>query len=114
MARATVRAAICGFDHAIEGKREGRVVIVDIDTPCEKIQKMSHMEVPIREIRDIRDNYVMNKAHEFGCSSHCLVPCGVMHVCRIEAGLLSGNLCKQTGGVSITFGDGQTLNRERF
>jgi hypothetical protein len=105
MARATVHAAICGFDHRIEGNRKGKVVIVDIETPCEKIQKMSHMEVPIREILDIRDNYVMNKAHELGCSSNCLVPCGVIHVCRIEAGLLSQNLCKQARGVSITFGD---------
>ncbi len=30
MARATVHAAICGFDHHIEGYRKGKVVIVDI------------------------------------------------------------------------------------
>lgn len=105
MARATVHAAICGFDHVIQGRREGKSVIIDIETACEKIQKMSHIEVPIREILDIKENYVMTKAQELGCSSNCLVPCGIIHVCRIEAGLLSESLCKKAGGVGITFGD---------
>lgn len=105
MARATVHAAICGFDHVIEGRREGKIVIIDIKTPCEKIQKMSHLEVPVKEILDIKENFVVNKAQELHCSSNCLVPCGIIHVCRIEAGLLAESLCKKTGGVSITFGD---------
>ena len=107
MSRATVHATICGFDHVIQGKRDGEVINIDIKTPCEKIQKMSHMEFSVREVlgMDIKENYVMTKAQELRCSSNCLVPCGIMHVCRIEAGLLTESLCKKTGGVSITFGD---------
>jgi hypothetical protein len=107
MSRATVHATICGFDHVIEGKSDGKVVIVDIKTPCETIQKMSHMEFSVRDIINmgIKENPVMTKAQELRCSSNCLVPCGIIHVCRIEAGLLAESLCKQTKGVSITFGD---------
>jgi hypothetical protein len=103
MAKATVHANICGFKHVIEGKSVGPNIVIDIVTPCEKIKKMSHMEIPMMEIMDIRDNYVMKKAQELNCSSNCLVPIGVIHVCRIEAGLLTQSLCKNVGGVSITF-----------
>ena len=105
MAKATVHSTICGFDHKIEGKRVGKNILIQIVTPCEKIQKMSHMEIPIMQTLDIKDNYVINKAQELGCSSNCLVPCGVINVCRIEAGLLSESLCKKAGSVSITFNE---------
>ncbi len=103
VAKATVHASICGFKHVIEGKRNGNNIIIHIKTMCEKIQKMSHMEIPVTEIMDIKENYVMNKAREVQCSSNCLVPCSVLHVCRIEAGLLTQSLCEKVGGVSITF-----------
>jgi hypothetical protein len=103
MSKATVHSTICGFEHVIEGKRDGGNIVIDIVTPCEKIQKMSHMEIPMMEILDIKENYIMNKARELKCSSNCLVPCGVIHVCRIEAGFLAESLCKKVGSVSITF-----------
>ena len=65
MSKATVHSSICGFDHRIEGKRVGQNIVIDIVTPCEKIQKMSHMEIPSMQIFDIKDNYVMNKAQEW-------------------------------------------------
>lgn len=103
MAKATVHSTICGFEHKVEGKREGKTIFIHIESPCEKIQKMSRMEIPVMEIFDIKENYVINKAQELKCSSNCLVPCGILHVCRIEAGLLSESLCRNTGAVSITF-----------
>lgn len=103
MAKATVHSTICGYDHVIEGKRKGKNIIIDILSPCEKIQKMSHMEIPMMEILDIKENYVINKAQSIGCSSNCLVPCGVIHVCRIEAGFLAESLCKKAGSVGISF-----------
>ena len=105
MAKATVHSNICGFDHKIEGKRVGENIAIDIVTTCEKIQKMSHMEIPMMQIFDIKDNYVINKAQELKCSSNCLVPCGIIHICRIEAGLLAESLCRKVGGVSITFNE---------
>ncbi len=103
MAKAIVHSGICGFDHVIEGRKNGETIAVDIVTSCEKIGRMSHMQVPIMDILDIKENYIINKAREFRCSSTCLVPCGVLHVCRIEAGLLSESLCKKVGHIGITF-----------
>jgi hypothetical protein len=107
MSQATVHSTICGFEHIIQGKRDGKTVIIDIKTPCEKIQRMSHIELTVKEVigMEVKDNPVMAKAQESHCGTNCLVPCGIMHVCRIEAGLLAESLCKRVGGVSITFGD---------
>lgn len=78
MAKATVHSTICGFEHKIEGKRNGETFSIFIESPCEKIQKMSGMEISMMEIFDIKENYVMNKAQELKCSSNCLVPCGIL------------------------------------
>lgn len=53
----------------------------------------------------IKENNVMTKAQELHCSGNCLVPSGIMHVCRIEVGFLTESLRKRAGGVSITFGE---------
>lgn len=103
MTEVTVNSRICGFTHKIKGKMEGDKVIVDIDTPCEKVKEFSHLEVPMMDLFDIKDNCVMQNAKEADCTSICLVPCGVMHVCRIEAGLLSKTLVQNVGSVDISF-----------
>ena len=103
MSEATVNSTICGFVHKINGRMGGNKIIIDIETSCEKIKQMSHMEVPMMEIFDIKDNYVMERAQEAKCSSNCLVPCGVLNVCRIEAGFLAKSLVEKSGSVSIDF-----------
>lgn len=85
------------------GKKDGKKIIVDIDTPCEKIKSMSHMEVDMMDLFDIKDNLVMENAKEARCTSTCLVPCAVMHVCCVEAGFMSGSLTKEAGSISIDF-----------
>ncbi|MHC1604413.1 MAG: DUF6951 family protein [Candidatus Methanofastidiosia archaeon] len=103
MAEVSVDSSICGFVHKIKGQRKGRIIEIEIDTSCKKIKKMDHLEVPIAEIFDIKDNYVIGKAQELGCSSNCIVPSGILHLCRIEAEILSYSLCKKCGSVSISF-----------
>jgi hypothetical protein len=103
MTDVTVHSTVCGFVHEIHGKLEKGTIIIDIESPCEKIRKMSHMEIPMMEILDIKDNYVMEKAKEAKCSSNCLVPCGILNVCRIEAGFLAKSLAKKAGGLTIEF-----------
>jgi len=103
MTDVTVNSTICGFVHDIHGVLKGDKIIIDIETPCEKIQQMSHLEVPMMEILDIKDNYVMEKAKEAKCSSNCLVPCGILNVCRIESGFLAKSLAEKAGSVSIEF-----------
>jgi len=103
MTEAKVNSRICGFTHIIKGTMSGQNIIIDIETPCEKIKKISHIEVPMMDLFDIKENIVMGKAREARCTSTCLVPCAVMHVCCIEAGFMSSALTKEAGSISIDF-----------
>ncbi len=101
----TVNSTLCDFVHKIHGNKKGSKVIVDIETPCEKINKFSHMEVPMTEILDIKNNYVIDRAQEAKCCSNCLVPCAVLNLCRLESGFLAKSLAKKAGSISIEFND---------
>lgn len=103
MSEVTVNSTICDFVHKIRGIKQGNKIIIDIETPCEKIEKFSHMEIPIKEIMDIKDNYVMDRAQEAKCCSNCLVPCAVLNLCRLESGFLAKSLAKKAGSLSIVF-----------
>ncbi|MBP2031207.1 hypothetical protein J2755_002170 [Methanohalophilus levihalophilus] len=103
MTDVTVNSTICDFVHEIHGELKDGKIIVDIESPCEKIQQMSHMEIPMMEILDIKENYVMEKAKEAKCSSNCLVPCGILNLCRVEAGFLAKSLAEKAGSMSIEF-----------
>lgn len=48
MSEVTVNSTLCGFIHKISGRKQGNKIIIDIETPCEKIKEFSHMEIPIR------------------------------------------------------------------
>ena len=99
----TVNSTICGFVHEIQGELNGKEVAIDIDTPCEKVKQISHLEVPMMEVFDIKDNYVMDKAKEAKCCSTCLIPCAILHACKIESEFISKSLVKKSGPLSIEF-----------
>ena len=103
MTEVTVKSNVCGFTHKVCGKMEGDKIIVDIDTPCEKVKNMSHLEVPLMDLFDIKDNYVMQKAQEAKCSVTCIVPSAVLHVCCLEAGMMSKSLVEKVGNICIEF-----------
>lgn len=105
LAEFTVNSTICGFVHKIRGNKKGNKIVVDIETPCEKIKKFSHMEVPMMEIMDIKNNYVIDRAQEAKCCSNCLVPCAVLNLCRMESGFLAKSLVKKADSVSIEFNE---------
>ncbi len=98
-----VNSRICGFSHKVHGEMDGKNIQVSIDTECEKIKKISSMEVPKMEVFDIRDNYVTKRAQEAHCCPTCIVPSGVLHACHIEAGFISSTLAKKSGSISIDF-----------
>lgn len=100
----TVNSAICGFKHKITGQLEGKTVITDIDTECKKVASIAHMEIPKKETMNIKENYVMDQAKDTCCAT-CIVPAGVLHVCKMELGMLSKTLAKQSERVSIEFND---------
>ncbi|NPE29243.1 hypothetical protein HNV12_15040 [Methanococcoides sp. SA1] len=105
MTEVIVNSDVCGFTHKIHGVLNGGNIVIDIDSPCEKIQRMGHLLVPILETLDIKDNYVIDRAQKENCSSNCLVPCAILNVCKIEAGFLARSLVKKAGGLSIEFKD---------
>ena len=99
----TVNSTLCGFVHKIRGNKKGSKIIVDIETPCEKIQKLTHMEIPMMETMDIKDNYVTDRAKEAKCSANCLVPCAVLNLCKLESGFVAKSLAKKAGSIEIIF-----------
>ncbi|HII03085.1 TPA: hypothetical protein HA351_16010 [Methanosarcinaceae archaeon] len=103
MSKITVNSTICDFTHKVCGKLKGDKIIVDIETPCEKIKEISHLEVPMMGTLDIKDNYVMERAKEAKICSNCLVPCGVLNICKLESGFLAKSLAKKAGSLSIDF-----------
>jgi len=103
MTEVTVNTTICGFVHHIKGELQGDKIVINIDTDCDMIKQMSPMEVPMMDTLDIKENYVMNKAQKAKCTSTCLVPCGILHVCQLESGFLAKSLAKKSGSISIEF-----------
>ncbi len=99
----TVNSTICDFIHEIHGELEEDKVVIDIVTPCEKVNQISHLEVPRMEVFDIKDNYVMDKAKEARICSTCLVPCAILHACKIESEFMSKSLVNKSGPLSIEF-----------
>ncbi|MCS3924187.1 DUF6951 family protein [Methanosalsum natronophilum] len=98
-----VKSNICSFEHELKGEMKGDKIEIDINSPCKKIQNMSHIEIPFDKIFGFKNNYVMEKAEEAECTPTCLVPCGILHICYIESGMMSKNLAKQVGSNSIEF-----------
>lgn len=103
MTKITVHSKICGYTHEVSGEFSGGKVIVDIDTPCEKIQKFSHMEIPKKELFGIRDNHVIKKAEEADCSATCIVPAAVLHACWLEAGFMAKSAAVSAEKICMEF-----------
>lgn len=64
----------------MNGKIDENKVLIEIETPCNVVRNMAHMEVPFEGILGIKDNYVLQKASHAQCCDTCLVPVGVLHV----------------------------------
>lgn len=103
MTEVTVNSNICGYVHKVSGKIDGNKVAIEIKTPCNVVKNIAHMEVPLMKILTMKDNYVLEKAADAPCCDTCLVPCAVLHVCRLEAGYMAKSLAQKAGNISIEF-----------
>jgi hypothetical protein len=103
MFEVTVNTTICGFVHHIKGELQGDKIVVNIDTDCDMVKRMSPMEVPMMDTLDIKENYVMNQAQKAKCTPTCLVPCAIINVCHLESGFIAKSLAKKCGSISIEF-----------
>ncbi|UGV40094.1 hypothetical protein J7W08_08265 [Methanococcoides orientis] len=99
----TVNSRICGFTHKIHGTKDGKNVKIKIETQCPKVKNISELEVPMMQLFGIKENIVTAKAQEGNCCATCLVPCGILHACNLELGLISQKLAKDVGNLSIEF-----------
>jgi hypothetical protein len=99
----TVNSRICGFTHKIHGEKNGKKINISIETDCTKVKKLAQLEVPMMELFDIKENFVIGEAQKARCCATCLVPCGILHVCNLESGFISQTLAKDAKNLSIEF-----------
>lgn len=102
-----VNSNICDHRHEIHGEKNGKEISIDVKTGCPKIRELSHLDVPMMQLFDIRDNYVIGKAKDAKVCATCIVPSGILHACSLEAGFISKKLAKKAKNISIEFGDGE-------
>lgn len=91
MAKAEIRAGICGFKTRVETKTVGDMVRVVVTSECKAIQRMAeHIEEvdPFREFTFRGMGPQTFEAAEQYCShAACPVPVGIIKAVEIEAGL---------------------------
>jgi Family of unknown function (DUF6951) len=91
MAKAEIFAGACGFNTAVVAHRNGRGVILDIQSECAAIRRLAeHLtEVdPLKEIsfrRQLPQTY--EAAHQYCSHAACPVPSGIIKAIEVEAGL---------------------------
>ena len=99
----TVHSKVCDFVHTVTVTKEGRTLQVSISTPCEHVRGIDGLTLSVRDIVHVRDNPVLARAQESGCSATCLVPCAIMNGCWLAAGMMASSLCKCAGPLTIEF-----------
>lgn len=98
-----VNSRICDHIHSVRATKDGKKIIVEVDTSCEKIKQMSGLEVSKMELFDMKDSSIMERAKESKVCATCIVPAAVMTACHIETGFISKNLAERAGSVSMEF-----------
>lgn len=98
-----VNSRICDHIHNVKAAKDGKNVIVEVDTSCEKVKKMTGLEVSQMEMFDMKDSSIMDKAKESKVCATCIVPASIMTACHIESGFISKTLAGKAGSVSMEF-----------
>jgi hypothetical protein len=101
MVEATVYATY-GKVHEISSKKDGRIIVIGIDTPCKHLKKISHLEIPLDVDLMINDNPVIDQANKASCCYSCIVPSAILNVCGVEKEYWDESEVKETK-VGIVF-----------
>jgi len=108
VSRVKVNMRVCGKETMIEVKAIGDDEYeVTAETDCPNVRQLIDM-LPILNIIDLTDkpnSRIWDCFKEARMSSNCLTPAAVLNAAWIEAGLLSKNLAKKNGYVSIEYLD---------
>ncbi len=95
-AKADVEAGICGFRTIAYATSEDlQHVVLDIQTDCEKIERLSLLlrEAGLidayQEINPTGESVIFDKVHSClkGCCAGCAVPVGIFKAMQVAAGL---------------------------
>jgi hypothetical protein len=98
---------LCSYEIVITAEDLGNgTVSLDIRSDCEEVQRYAAMlgDVAIEELDDL-DSRIMRTAAQAGLTATCLVPSAVYNACWLEVGMISKNLARGKGPVSITLLD---------
>ena len=103
MSSVTVHSRLCDYVHTIQVVKDGRVLVASVTSDCPHVQGLDGLKIPVRDLGQIRDNAILDRAQASGCSATCLVPCAIMNACWLEAGMMAESLCRSVGGASFEF-----------
>lgn len=91
MTKVTVQPGICGYVVSISAKKkEGKKVLISLDTECETVLKMLD-EIVVLDRKDALTGYLQNAVYQSAarCLQHvaCPVPSGIIKALEVELGL---------------------------
>jgi hypothetical protein len=106
--RVKVKMTVCDREHLIEAsQRDDGDFDIKIETQCDHVKEFAKMlgTLSIVDLTDKKNSKVWECVKNSRMSSTCLTPAAVINVCWLEAGLLSKNLAKSRGSISIEYLD---------
>lgn len=103
MSSVTVHSRVCDYVHTVTVKKCGATLVASVASDCPHVQGFDGLAISVRDIGHIKDNPIMERAQESGCSATCLVPCAIMNACWLEAGMMAESLCREVKDITITF-----------
>jgi hypothetical protein len=99
---------VCDREHIIKAsQREDGDFDVIAETQCDHVKEFVEMLGPLSivDLTDKKNSKIWECVKNSRMSSTCLTPAAVLNACWIEAGLLSKNLAKSRGSISIEYLD---------
>ncbi|MGB9929296.1 MAG: DUF6951 family protein [Methanosarcina sp.] len=77
MVKISVSSPVCESNHTITGKVEGEMIIITIDTPCEKFRETPYLEFPLHAIPENERLLIRNMEKQTDCSLECTKECAL-------------------------------------
>ncbi len=91
MAKAEVRAGVCGFTTTIEATMEGKVCRLAISSDCEAVRRLAEELTQVQPLQEISSRRAVPQALQMGlkhCThAACPVPVGIIKAVEVEAKL---------------------------
>jgi hypothetical protein len=106
--RVKVKMTVCDREHIIEViQRDDGDFDLTVETQCDHVREFVEMlgTLSIVDLTDKKNSKVWECVKNARMSSTCLTPAAVINACWLEAGLLSKNLAKSRGSISVEYLD---------